>query len=119
MAVVLGACTAGVDAACHQNLFWADSNPVEWWNSGTRPWTRSEAVALSTADDPVGVENLNGTVDITNDHLDVTKMVGQVGGGQVSVGGSIAYRPNMQFNLALQGNGVRLRYPDGLRSLLD
>jgi translocation and assembly module TamB len=25
----------------------------------------------------------------------------------------------MQFNLALQGKGVRLRYPDGLRSLLD
>ena len=42
-----------------------------------------------------------------------------MGGGQVSVGGSIAYRPALQFNLALQGQSVRLRYPDGLRSLLD
>jgi len=46
-------------------------------------------------------------------------MTGQVGGGQVSVGGSIAYRPSVQFNVALQGQGVRLRYPEGLRSLLD
>jgi translocation and assembly module TamB len=46
-------------------------------------------------------------------------MTAQVGGGQVSVGGSITYRPTMQFNLALQGQSVRLRYPDGLRSLLD
>jgi translocation and assembly module TamB len=76
-------------------------------------------VALTTTDVPVGVEQLNGTLDITNDHLNITKMIGLVGGGQVSVGGSIAYRPSLQFNLALTGNGVRLRYPDGLRSVLD
>jgi translocation and assembly module TamB len=67
----------------------------------------------------VGVEKLNGTLDITKDHLNISKMNGQVGGGQVSVGGSIAYRPSLQFNLALQGKSVRLRYPEGLRSLLD
>jgi translocation and assembly module TamB len=76
-------------------------------------------VALSTADAPVGVEKLNGTLDITKDHLNISKMDGQVGGGQVSLGGSIAYRPSLQFNLALQGKSVRLRYPEGLRSLLD
>jgi translocation and assembly module TamB len=76
-------------------------------------------VAMTTADAPVGVEKLNGTLDITNDHLQVSKMTGQVGGGQVSLSGSIAYKPGLQFNLALQGKSVRLRYPDGLRSLLD
>jgi translocation and assembly module TamB len=76
-------------------------------------------VAMTTADAPVGVEKLNGTLDITNDHLQVSKMAGQVGGGQVSLSGSIAYKPGLQFNLALQGKSVRLRYPDGLRSLLD
>lgn len=76
-------------------------------------------VALTTTDAPVGVEKLNGTLDITSDHVQVSKMIGQVGGGQVSVGGSITYRPAVQFNLALQGQSVRLRYPDGLRSLLD
>ena len=76
-------------------------------------------IALNTADAPVGVEKLNGTVDIANDRVQVSTLTAQVGGGQVSVGGSITYRPTMQFNLALQGQSVRLRYPDGLRSLLD
>ncbi len=76
-------------------------------------------IALTTSDAPVGVEKLNGTLDITNDHVQVSKMTAQVGGGQVSVGGSITYRPATQFNLALQGKSVRLRYPEGLRSLLD
>jgi translocation and assembly module TamB len=76
-------------------------------------------IALNTADAPVGVEKLNGTLDIANDRVQVSTLTAQVGGGKVSVGGSITYRPTMQFNLALQGQSVRLRYPDGLRSLLD
>jgi translocation and assembly module TamB len=76
-------------------------------------------VAMTTVDAPMGVEKLNGTLDITHDHLQVSKMAGQVGGGQVSLTGSIAYKPSLQFNLALQGKSVRLRYPEGLRSLLD
>jgi translocation and assembly module TamB len=75
--------------------------------------------AMTTADAPMGVEKLNGTLDITNDRLQVSKMAGRVGGGQVSLTGSIAYKPSMQFNLALQGKSIRLRYPEGLRSLLD
>jgi translocation and assembly module TamB len=76
-------------------------------------------VAMTTADAPLGVENLYGTVDITNDHVKLTKVTGHVGGGDVSMEGSIAYKPSLQFNLALQGKSIRLRYPDGLRSLLD
>jgi translocation and assembly module TamB len=76
-------------------------------------------VAMTTADAPLGLEKLNGTLDITKSHLQVSKMEGQVGGGQVSLTGSIAYKPSLQFNLALQGKSVRLRYPEGLRSLLD
>ena len=75
-------------------------------------------IALSTSSAPVGVEQLNGTVDITKDHLQISKMTGVVGGGEVSVGGSVAYKPSVQFNIALKGNSVRLRYPDGLRTLL-
>jgi translocation and assembly module TamB len=76
-------------------------------------------LALNTTDAPLGVEKLNGTVDLTNDRVQISKMTAQVGGGEVSVGGSVIYRPELQFNLALQGKSVRLRYPDGLRSLLD
>jgi translocation and assembly module TamB len=76
-------------------------------------------VAVNTADAPIGVEKLNGTLDIANDRVQVSNMTAQVGGGHVSLGGSIAYQPAVQFNLALQGQSIRLRYPEGLRSLLD
>ena len=78
-----------------------------------------EDVALSSPNTPLGVEKLNGTLDIDNDRVQISSLTGQVGGGQVSLGGSIAYRPNLQFNLALQSRSVRLRYPEGLRMLLN
>ena len=76
-------------------------------------------VAMTTPDAPLGVEHLNGTLNVANDRLQVADMTAQVGGGQVSMTGSVAYKPNLQFNLALQGQSVRLRYPQGLRSVLD
>jgi translocation and assembly module TamB len=80
---------------------------------------RMQDVALTTPDAPIGVAKLNGTLAVSNDRVQVNSMTGEVGGGQMSVGGSIVYRPNLQFNLAMQGSSVRLRYPQGLRSLLD
>ena len=76
-------------------------------------------VALSTADAPIGVEKLNGALNIADNRVEVSNMTGQVGGGQVTMGGSINYRPAVHFNLALQGQSIRLRYPEGLRTLLD
>ena len=76
-------------------------------------------VAMLTASAPLGVEKLNGTLDIANDRVQLSTLTGQVGGGEVSARGSVAYRPNLQFDVALQGRSVRLRYPDGIRTLLD
>ncbi len=80
---------------------------------------KMQNVALRTVDAPIGIEKLNGSLDVTSDRVQISGMSGEVGGGQMSVGGSIIYRPSLQFNLALQGNSVRLRYPQGLRSVLD
>jgi translocation and assembly module TamB len=74
---------------------------------------------MNTQDAPLGVEKLNGTINLANNRADIADMSGQVGGGTVTLGGSISYRPDVQFNLALQGKSVRLRYPQGLRSELD
>ena len=46
-------------------------------------------------------------------------MTAQVGGGQVDLGGAIAYKPSVQFNVAAKGKSVRIRYPEGLRTVLD
>lgn len=80
---------------------------------------RLQNVAFSTQDAPIGIDKLNGTLDLSNDRIQVSQMKGILGGGQVSLGGAITYRPNLQFNLALQSQSIRLLYPDGLRTLLD
>ena len=80
---------------------------------------RLQDVAMLYAGAPLGVEKLNGTLDIGKESIQISKLTGQVGGGDVTAGGSIVYRPSLQFNLALQSKSVRLRYPDGLRTLLD
>jgi translocation and assembly module TamB len=76
-------------------------------------------LALTTSDAPVGVEKLDGTLNLTSDRVQISSMNGQVGGGKISLSGSIAYRPSLQFDLALQGQSVRIRYPEGVRTLLD
>ena len=80
---------------------------------------RLQNIALATAAAPLGVDKLNGTLDVGPERVQISDVKGEVGGGQISAGGSITYRPNLQFNVALQGNGVRLRYPEGLRTVLD
>ena len=76
-------------------------------------------VTLSTPAAPLGVQKLNGTLDISNNSLQISRLEGEMGGGQVSLGGSISYKPNLQFNVSLQSKSVRLRYPTGVRAVLD
>lgn len=76
-------------------------------------------VAMTTPDSPIGIEKLSGSMDIGDGHVQLSKMTAQMGGGQVSIGGSIAYKPAVEFNVTMQGKSVRLLYPEGLRSLLD
>lgn len=80
---------------------------------------RLQNVTVIQSDAPLGVESLNGTLNVDNERINITGLSGQVGGGQLSAGGSVTYSPNLQFNVALQAHSIRLRYPDGLRSLLD
>jgi translocation and assembly module TamB len=76
-------------------------------------------VAFSTATAPLGVQKLNGTLDLGNSALQLSNLTGEVGGGQLSLGGSVSYRPDLRFNISLQAKSVRVRYPGGLRTVLD
>ncbi len=78
-----------------------------------------QKVSFSTPTVPLGVQDFNGTLAINNNSVQLVDVAGQVGGGRMSLGGSISYRPNLQFYLTMQSNSVRLLYPDGLRSVLD
>jgi translocation and assembly module TamB len=76
-------------------------------------------VAFSSGNAPFAVTKLNGILDVTDERIQISTLTGVVGGGQVSAKGSILYRPSAQFNLALQGQSIRLLYTEGVRTQLE
>src|SRR5262249_52164422 len=51
--------------------------------------------------------------------ISITQLAGEAGGGQLSAQGAITYRPELQMNVALQAKGVRIRYQDAIRTVLE
>jgi translocation and assembly module TamB len=72
--------------------------------------------SFSTADAPVGMSEANGVLTLRKDRIDVSQFTGKVGAGTVTASGAVVYRPNMQFDLAVKGDKIRLLYPQGLRT---
>jgi translocation and assembly module TamB len=79
---------------------------------------RLQNVSMMPADAPVGLQNLNGVLDVSNDQVTITQLAGESGGGQISARGTIGYRPQLQMNVALQAKNVRIRYQDAIRTVL-
>jgi translocation and assembly module TamB len=71
---------------------------------------------FATGSSPVGLENGNGVLTLTRDRVNITSFTGTVGGGQVSAGGGVMYRPSLNFDLALRGKDIRLLVPPGVRT---
>ncbi len=74
---------------------------------------------LHSPDTPLGLDNGNGVLTISRSRLEIDSLQGQVGGGTVSIRGGITFRPAIRFDLGLSGSEIRLRYPEGVRSLLE
>jgi translocation and assembly module TamB len=79
---------------------------------------RLENVSMMSGDAPVGLQNLNGVLDVSHDQITITQLSGESGGGQISARGTIGYRPQLQMNVALQAKNVRIRYQDAIRTVL-
>ena len=79
---------------------------------------RLQNVSMISADAPVGLQNFNGVLDVSNDRVTITQLTGESGGGQISARGTIGYRPQLQMNVALQAKNVRIRYQDAIRTVL-
>ncbi len=75
--------------------------------------------SFATPDAPVGLTNGNGVLTLRSDRLDITQFTAEVGGGKVTASGGVSYRPAVQFNVALKGNGLRMLYPQSVRNDLD
>ena len=86
---------------------------------GVQGQMQLQNVSFTSVTTPMGVENLNGTFDVQDNQVRISRLNGQLGGGQITGGGTITYKPKLLFNVALNAKGVRLRYPEGLRAVLD
>ena len=68
---------------------------------------------------PVGLQNGNGVLTLTNNRLEIDSFNGKVSGGTLNATGGVTYRPSVQFNLAVAANGIRTLYPQGVREGID
>ncbi|MCU1254764.1 MAG: hypothetical protein JWM83_1063, partial [Candidatus Angelobacter sp.] len=73
---------------------------------------------LHTIDSPVGLDNANGVINVTQTRLEISNFEGQMGGGTIKATGAVVYRPAIQFHLGLAANNIRVRYPEGVRAIL-
>jgi translocation and assembly module TamB len=88
-------------------------------NPGVHGQIKIQNAAFATEAAPIGIDRLNATMQVSDTSVQITDAAGDLGGGQVRFGGSVIYRPELQANLSLSGKSVRLRYPDGMRSVFD
>jgi translocation and assembly module TamB len=80
---------------------------------------RLQNISVITPDAPLGLQNLNGVLDISNNQVNITQLAGEAGGGQMSARGVIGYRPQVQMQVALQAKNIRVRYQDAIRTVLE
>lgn len=73
--------------------------------------------ALTEPSLPVGVNNLNGTLQLSGERVTIAEMHGSVGGGDFSAQGFASLRP-LAFNLGVTAGDMRILYPQGVRTVL-
>lgn len=75
-------------------------------------------VALSANASPIGLEGITGQVNFSGNRAEIANLSGTAGGGKISATGFVSYGQETTFNLGLDAQSVRIRYPEGLRSIL-
>jgi translocation and assembly module TamB len=122
------AVNGGVDLSLLQlvNRDWQSSGKVEVQasarGSAAHPELQGNA-RLSNAvlliPDVPGIENATGEIDFDGQRAVVKTLSGQIGGGPFQISGTATYASPLQLNLGMHATGMRLLYPDGVRTLLD
>jgi translocation and assembly module TamB len=62
---------------------------------------------------------LQGTLEFNQNRLEVRDLTAMTGGGQLSLGGFLAYQHGIYADLSVTGKSIRIRYPQGVSSLAD
>lgn len=70
---------------------------------------------------PHSIEDLNGAIEFNAGGASFEGLSGRLGGGEVDFGGSVLFAGAFpdEFGLTAVGRGLRLRYPEGFRSVID
>ncbi|MCU0256336.1 MAG: translocation/assembly module TamB domain-containing protein [Vicinamibacterales bacterium] len=70
---------------------------------------------------PHALEDVNGRVEFDRGGLRIDGVTGTLGGGAVWLGGRVGFKgfAPSEFSIAATGTGMRLRYPEGFRSVVD
>jgi translocation and assembly module TamB len=76
-------------------------------------------VALALQDFPNGLSQIKGTLEFSQNRLEVRSLTAMSGGGQLNVGGYIGFQHGLYADLSATGKSVRIRYPQGISSLAD
>jgi translocation and assembly module TamB len=73
--------------------------------------------AIAYIDLPSALSDINGSLMFTQDRLQIENLTAHTGGGLVTFGGYATDRAGkLNFDLTVQGQDVRLRYPPGVSS---
>jgi len=75
--------------------------------------------ALAGDDLPLGLQNGNGVLTLTNNRLEIDNFDGKISGGTLKVTGGLTFRPSLQYNVAANANGIRTLFPAGVREGID
>ena len=74
---------------------------------------------LHTPAFPLGLDKTNGILNVGQRRIEIKRFEGQSGGGTVTARGGLTLRPSLQVDLGVTGKNIRLRYPEGVRVILD
>jgi len=75
--------------------------------------------AMALGDFPNGLSQINGTLEFIQQRLEVRSLTAMSGGGQLRVAGYLGFQHGLYADLSATGEGIRLRYPQGISSLAD
>jgi translocation and assembly module TamB len=69
---------------------------------------------ISFTDLPNGLSRINGRLVFARDRMQIETLTAHTGGGELNLGGFIAYRNGVYFDINAGSRDVRLRYPPGI-----
>jgi translocation and assembly module TamB len=80
-----------------------------------------EGAGLRLRGFPHGIEDVKGEVRFTEKAADLADIRGSLAGGTVEIGGQVSFKGGQvdSYDIPLTGRSLGLRYPEGLRSLVD